>query len=522
MKGGKVKEQSAISKLLMGGVFLLVGLMPGLLVAQAPAPVSPQNSAGPIGIFEAQSDIGSVSPAGTGTYDAAGGSYLLASSGQNIWAEHDDFHYLWKRVSGDFAITADIHFSDKSGPEHKKAVLMFRESLAPDSKYADVALHGNGETALQFRYNRGATTQEIQLPELKPYRLRIEKRGDYVYVYEAGEGEDFRPSGAAMRVSFDGPFYAGIGMCAHQNGLTESADFSNVEVTPLQANVAPPQLYSSLDTIELSSGNVYEIYVTPGRIEAPSWTPDGSAFIFNGEGRIWRLPVSGGKPEAINTGSAVYNINDHGLSPDGKWLAISDQSEADHHYRIYVLPIDGGTPRAITGPNSYWHGWSPDGKTISFVGLRNGDYDVYTIPAVGGEETRLTTAKGVDDGPAYSPDGKYIYFSSERSGSTQIWRMNADGSDQQQITNDGFQSRFPHVSPDGQWLEFLTYDANVKGHPQDKDVVVRLMSLRDGSIKEVIRLFGGEGAINMPSWSPDSKRFAFVDYAYFPAENAAK
>lgn len=512
-------DRSAMSRLLMGGILLLLWLMPALLAAQAPTFVSTQNSAKPIGIFENQSDIGSVSPAGTGTYDPVAKSYRLSSSGQNIWAEHDDFHYLWKRVSGDFSITAEVHFPDKSGSEHKKAVLMFRESLDPDSKYADIALHGNGETALQFRYNRGNTTQEIQLPEKDLHRVRIEKRGDYVYVYEAGEGEDFRPSGAAMRVSFDGPFYAGIGLCSHQADLAEKVTFSNVALTPLSSPTTLPKLYSSLDTIELSSGNVYEVYVTPGRIEAPSWTPDGSAFIYNGEGRIWRLPVAGGTPEAINTGSAVNNINDHGISPDGKWLAISDQSEADHHYRIYILPINGGTPRAITGANSYWHGWSPDGKMISFVGLRNGDYDVYTIPVAGGEETRLTTAKGVDDGPAYSPDGKYIYFSSERNGSMQIWRMNADGSDQQQITNDGFQSRFPHVSPDGQWLEFLTYDPNVTGHPQDKDVMVRLMSLKDGSIKEVVRLFGGEGAINMPSWSPDSKRFAFVDYAYFPVES---
>lgn len=489
---------------------------------EAGASVETAPRANPIGIFESAAAVGNVTPPYSAEYQSASKTYSLTSSGQNIWAQHDDFLYAWKRVSGDFAITADVHFPDKSGSEHKKAVLMFRESLDPDSKYADIALHGNGEAALQFRYDRGNTTQEIQVPEKDLHRVRIEKRGDYVYVYEAGEGEDFRPSGASMRVSFDGPFYAGIGMCSHQADLAESVTFSNVSLTPLAPASTQAKLYSALDTIELSSGNVYEVYVAPGRIEAPSWTPDGSTFIFNGDGRMWRLPAAGGKPEAINTGSAVNNINDHGISPDGKCLAISDQSEADHHYRIYVLPIDGGTPRAITGPNSYWHGWSPDGKTISFVGLRNGDYDVYTVPAAGGVETRLTTAKGVDDGPVYSPDGKYIYFSSERNGSMQIWRMNADGSDQQQITNDGFQSRFPHVSPDGQWLEFLTYDPNVAGHPQDKDVVVRLMSLKDGSIKEVVRLFGGEGAINMPSWSPDSKRFAFVDYAYFPAESARK
>jgi Tol biopolymer transport system component len=477
-----------------------------------------QNAPSPAGIFESQNDVGSVTPAGTGDYDAATKTYHLAASGQNIWALHDDFHFVWKRVSGDFAVTADISFPDKSGPEHKKAVLMFRESLDPDSKYADVAVHGNGLTALQYRHEKGAVTGELQLVGTAPQRLRLEKRGSYVYVFAADAAGEFHPSGAAVRVSFDGPFYVGIGMCAHQADLTEKGTFANVELTPLPNASSQSQLYSALDVIDMASLDISEVYVAPGRIEAPNWTHDGSAFIFNGEGHIWRLPVTGGKPETVNTGSAVQNINDHGISPDGTQLAITDQSEPDHHFRIYVLPVAGGTPRQVSEANSYWHGWSPDGKTLSFVGQRNSDYDVYTVPVAGGSETRLTTAKGIDDGPDYSPDGKYIYFSSERNGSMQIWRMNADGSDQQQITNDGFQNRFPHASPDGQSLEFLTYDPGSSGHPQDKDVMIRIMSLKDGSIKEIAWIFGGEGSINAPAWSPDGKKLAFVNYTYFPVE----
>lgn len=485
-----------------------------VISAHAQTPSAPS----PVGQFESQNDIGAVVPAGTADYDAATKTYHLSSSGQNIWALHDDFHFVWKRVSGDFAITADISFPDKGGPEHKKAVLMFRESLDPDSKYADVAVHGNGFAALQSRHEKGGTTGEFQLVGTAPQRLRLEKRGNYVYVFAADANGEFHPSGAATRVSFDGPFYVGLGMCAHQADLTEKGTFANVELTPLPNAAAQSQLYSALDVIDVTSLDVDEVYVAPGRIEAPNWTRDSSAFLFNSEGHIWRLPIAGGKPEAVNTGSSVQNINDHGISPDGAQLAITDQSAPDHHFRIYVLPVGGGTPRTVSEPNSYFHGWSPDGKTLAFVGLRNGDYDVYTVPVAGGAETRLTTAKGIDDGPDYSPDGKYIYFSSERGGSMQIWRMNADGSDQQQITNDGFQSRFPHVSPDGQWLEFLTYDPGISGHPQDKDVTIRVMSLKDGSIKEIVRIFGGEGSINMPSWSPDGKKLAFVTYSYFPLE----
>ena len=505
-------NRRVVLSLLCVGAFLLFAISPSFSQAQAQT----LTATAPIGVFESQGDIGSVSPPGSAEYDSATKTYQIASSGQNIWAQHDDFHFVWKRVSGDFAIAADVSFPDKGGPEHKKAVLMFRESLDPDSKYADYAVHGQGLTSLQYRHSKGAVTGEIQLAVSAPKRVRLEKRGNYVYVYVANDGEEFHPSGAAVRVSFDGPFYAGIGVSAHQADLVEKATFANVTLTPLPDSNVQTLLYSALDVIDVASLDIREVYVAPGRVEAPNWTRDGSAFILNGEGRIWRLPVTGGKLEPVNTGSAIQNINDHGLSPDDTQLAITDQSAEDHHYRVYVLPLAGGIPRQVTEPSSYFHGWSPDGKTLSFVGLRNGDYDVYTIPVAGGTETRLTKAKGIDDGPDYSPDGKYIYFSSARNGSMQIWRMNADGSDQQQITNDGFQSRFPHVSPDGQWLEFLTYDPNVNGHPVDKDVSIRLMSLKDGSIREITRLFGGEGSINTPSWSPDSKKLAFVNYAYFP------
>lgn len=216
----------------------------------------------------------------------------------------------------------------------------------------------------------------------------------------------------------------------------------------------------------------------------------------------------------IDTGYATRCNNDHGLSPDGTLLAISDGSQGDHKSTIYIVPLAGGTPRRITQNSpSYWHGWSPDGKTLAFCGERNGEFDVYTIPAAGGEETRLTTAVGLDDGPEYSPDGGYIYFNSVRTGLMQIWRMRPDGSGQEQVTSDDFNNWFAHISPDGKWMVFLTYAHDVTGHPGGKDVMLRLMSL-DGEKKITVlaKLYGGQGTINVPSWSPDSKRLAFVSY----------
>ena len=219
----------------------------------------------------------------------------------------------------------------------------------------------------------------------------------------------------------------------------------------------------------------------------------------------------------MNTGFASRNNNDHVLSFDGRTLGISHHSSEDHDASIvYTLPVGGGTPRRVTrlGP-SYLHGWSPDGRFLVYTGQRGGEFDVYRIAVDGGDETRLTSAPGLDDGPEYSPDGKYIYFNSVRSGTMQIWRMRADGSAPEQLTSDQYNNWFPHISPDGQWLVFLSFmkDVAPDDHPFYKHVYLRLM-LADGgessNVRVVAYVYGGQGTINVPSWSPDSRRVAFV------------
>jgi hypothetical protein len=474
-----------------------------------------------VGVFQGHGDIGTVLHPGSADFDAQHGAYTLTGSGENMWLRADAFQFAWKKISGDVSLTANISFLGQGKNEHRKAVLMFRQTLDADSIYADLALHGSGLTSLQYRDDKGVNTHEIQSNVSAPARLRIEKRGEYIFMFVAAEGKDeeLHLAGGSTRVPLEGSFYLGIGVCSHDKDVVEKAIFSNVEVKQLAPPTGSPRLFSTLETATISSTDRRVVYISPGRFEAPNWTRDGSAFLFNRNGHIERLNVTGGKPEIIDTGFATRCNNDHGISPDAQSLAISDNSQGDGESRVYIMHIAGGTPRRITEKApSYWHGWSPDGKTLAFVGQRDGEFDVYTIPAAGGEETRLTTAKGLDDGPEYSPDGKYVYFNSERTGHMQIWRMRADGSEQVQITHDDFNNWFPHISPDGKWMVFLSYDKTVTGHPENKDVVLRLMSVSDNGDNIVVlaNFFGGQGSNNVPSWSPDSKQVAFVSYQLIP------
>jgi len=268
---------------------------------------------------------------------------------------------------------------------------------------------------------------------------------------------------------------------------------------------------SRLEVLTVATGAREVVYSARAHFEAPNWSRDSRSLLFNQDGRIFVLPLDTGVPRPLETGSATRCNNDHGLSPDGTQLAVSHSPGP--HSLIYVLPASGGEPRLVTpkGP-SYWHGWSPDGTTLAYCAERGGEYDVYAIPVAGGEETRLTTAPGLDDGPDYAPDGR-IWFNSVRTGVMKIWRMDADGKNQVQMThNEEYADWFPHPSPDGRHVVFLSYDRSVEGHPPNKDVVLRLMPLEGGEPRVVARLFGGQGTINVPSWSPDSTRFAFVSY----------
>ena len=481
------------------------------------------NSSSGIGLFTDHGDIGTVLHPGSTRYDAASGTYTITGSGENMWAGEDDFQFVWKKMSGDFALSANISFVGTTGSNHRKAVLMIRQTLDGHSDSVDVARHGDGLTSLQFRDAVGVDTHEVESNVSAPERVRIEKRGDFIYLYVSDKSGKLVPSGAAIKHRFTGEFYVGLGVCAHDKNAIETAKFSNVKFEGVASG--GPVLYSTLETVTVASTDRRVNYVAAKHFEAPNWSPDGSFLLFNEDGMLWRIPPGGTDPgvvpQQVPTGGNNHCNNDHAISRDGSMIAISDSTmtgtATDGKSRVYVLPVGGGTPRQVTAnAPSYFHGWSPDGKTLAFTGQRDGEFDIYTIPAEGGLETRLTTAKGLDDGPEYSPDGSYIYFNSERTGSMQIWRMHPDGSAQEQVIVDDSNDWFPHISPDGKWMVFLAYEKGVTGHPPDKNVELRLMSLADNMVRVLAKLFGGQGTINVPSWSPDSTKLAFVSYAYLP------
>jgi len=475
-----------------------------------------------LGIFEVQSDVGSVTPPGKLMYDAAEGTYTIDSAGANLWMSEDDFHFVWKKVSGDVTLTADIRFPfmRAGASPHRKALLMFRQALDSDAVYADAALHGDGETALQYRTVRGDTTQDIEFNSGPPKTLRLEKRGDTITLFISQHGEPLHPAGASIKLHFDAPFYAGLGVCSHNKDAVERATFANVELKPI-AEPAPakPVLYSSLQTIAIDpNARVAKVVLTGrGRIEAPNWSRDGKSLIFTRDGKLWTIPAEGGEAKAIDIGDVSGCTGSHGLSPDGKWLAMTCMNGPQPGARIYIAPSSGGAPRMLTGnPNSWFHSWSPDGKTIAFVRPAQGSLYIFAIPVDGGPETALTAGTGVSDDPDYSPDGQYIYFNSDRSGSMEIWRMRPDGSKPEQVTFDGLNNWTAHPSPDGESILILSYGKGVTGHPADKDVTLRILSAKDGKIRDLVRTVGGNGTDNVPNWAPDGRHFAFVAHDLLP------
>lgn len=269
---------------------------------------------------------------------------------------------------------------------------------------------------------------------------------------------------------------------------------------------------SELAYFDLATGAVTTVLNVDRHIEAPNWTPDGGHLLINGEGRLYLVDIANPALVPVDTGFATHCNNDHGISPDGSMIVISDSPEMAES-RIYTLPFGGGVPSLVQGLSpSYWHGWSPDGKTLAYVARRGASFQVHTCPVDGGAETRITFDFDHCDGPDYSPDGQWIWFNGEQAGSVQLWRVHPDGTGLEQMTDDDRVNWFPHPSPDGRHVLYLAYEGGTQGHPANRPVELRLMPAGGGAPRVLLALFGGQGSINVPCWSPDSQKFAFVRY----------
>jgi TolB protein len=481
----------------------------------------------PVGKFSDHRDVGEVST--PGKVVVANGTYRITASGANIWGATDAFHYAWTQRSGDLHIAADIAFEGAGGDPHRKAGLMIRQNLTPGSPYADVMLHGDGMVSLQYREVQDGPTRQIISALSHPARVRLEREGNFVYFSVAGADGVLHHAGGSFRIAFQAPYMVGLAVSAHDNSVSETADFTNVELAVPQLAYAPDTGYAArveatLEVIEVGGVQSRRIvHQFDTKIEAPNWSRDGKSLIYNSGGRIWRISIEGGEPLVIDTGPYLNNNNDHGLSPDGSQLVISDQSEPDNLSRIYLVTLDGSAPirTMVSDPSarSYWHGWSPDGKELAYVRVNDSDgsYDIWGKRIAGGEPWPLIVGPGVDDGPEYSPDGKYLYFNSTRSGAMALWRADADGSNPVQLTHDpARRDWFAHLSPDGKWIAYISFgdDVALPDHPPNReDVQLRLMPADGSTPPEVLtRMFGGQGTINVPSWSPDGKQIAFVSY----------
>jgi TolB protein len=484
-------------------------------------PVRSQNAA--LGDFESHGDVGAPKLAGSAAYDPASQEYTLTGAGSNMWFTTDQFHFLWRKMKGDFILRARIEFVGAGAIAHRKVGWMVRPTLDTGAPYADCAEHGDGLTSLQFRRAVGSNTEQIILSISNANVLQFERMGKDFIFSAAHDGEPF-VSGQLTNFDLGDDVYAGLYICSHTADVVEKAIFRDVRViVPAPVGFVPYRDYigSVLEILDVPSGKLDRVYKAEVPFEAPNWMRDGKALIYNVSGRaadwgqLCRFDLAAKTPVILNTAPCLRNNNDHVLSFDGTMLGISDQS-AGHggQSRVFTVPVAGGTPKAITPLTpSYFHGWSPDGKFLVYTGGRNGKYDIYKIPAAGGPgETRLTDSPGLNDGPEFTPDGKYIYFNSTRGGTMQLWRMKPDGQDQEQVTNDEFNNWFPHISPDGKWIVFISFGKDVApaDHPYYKQVYIRLMAIEGGKPKVIAYVYGGQGTMNVPSWSPDSTRIAFV------------
>lgn len=479
------------------------------------------------GIFQNHADIGNPKVKGDVVSNNEMQTYNIKAGGYNIWFNRDEFHYAYNKIKGDFILTANVKLLGLGKDPHRKIGWMVRASEQEDAAHICAVVHGDGLTVLQWRRLRGAYMRDPQDEIFSSKKnveiIQLERMGKTFIMRIANAGEPLQEIGRTDAIEMPDEALAGLFVCSHNADVQEEGQAWNVRIEQTVPDAHNGYrdgiLGSKLEIMNVFDGKRLVIHEDKGRIEAPNWMPDGKRLLFNQGGSIYTIPISGGAPEMLYTGNAKRNNNDHVISFDGKQLAISSHRDGmpGGGSTIYYLPLTGGEPKIVTDSTpSYLHGWSPDGKEVVYTAQRiskSAAYNIYKKPINGGPEVQLTfNTKGLADGPEYSPDGKWIWYNENKTGTMQLWRMKTDGSGNEQITFDEYNNWFAHVSPDGKWIAFISFPTTIDpdDHPFYKRVMLRLMPVNGGAPKAIAYLYGGQGTINTPSWSPDSKQIAFV------------
>lgn len=505
---GLMRWMYGLGRLLSASLLLAVGILLGLPALASSFEVQQRNNT----IFDAiKGEQGEL------TIDPSQAVHTWqASAGDG----HAGTGFAYRNITGDFILTVQL--------KHQQHAYHGAFGVQIDAADAGLSFKTrlDAQANVVMDLHQGAKKSPLaRLGKIKnPDIFQLERLGGELLFSAANYG---KPLKLVARYSLTAVQSVQVGVYRE----FAAADKSRLEirnlrwVIPAWKGFAPYHDYlgSRLEVLDVVTGERKVIYETAAAIEAPNWTADGDTIIYNSAGRVYKLYLPTKKVSLFNTGFEVKNNNDHIISYKGKWLGIThmEKSVIDS-WTIYKLPINGGEPvqLSFTAP-SYLHGWSPDGRYILYTSKRNNQFEIYRGNSDGsGEELQLTHNDSMDDGSEYSPDGKFIYFNSNRSGAMRLWRMDADGQHPKQITQDNFNDWFPHISPDGKNILFLSYLPDIAAdlHPYYQQVYLRMLPVAGGEAKVVAYLYGGQGTINVPSWSPDGRYVAFVSNSQLGAD----
>lgn len=425
-------------------------------------------------------------------------------------------HFLYKSIQGDFILRA--HFTTTNKNSDVKIGWNIRNNLNFNSSNISAFIDEKGNSFLNFNDDKNNQSKKVNIENSVLNVIQLERIGNNYILSIAKFGDPFSTIKIIDKHLFNEVF---VGLFITSKNPIE-INFTNVRIIkPAKKDFTPYQDYigSNLEILNIKTGLRKTILHSAHSIQAPNWINTDKEMVYNSNGFLYKFHLKSKEVSQIETGFANQNNNDHVFSFDEKLLGISHHNKDDNRdSSIYIMnPKGEKNPKKITLDkigNSYLHGISPDNKTLIYTAHRKGKHDIYGIDIDSRKEFQLTDTKDLDDGSEYSPDGKYIYFNSNRTGNMQLWRMDSDGKNPKQLTFDtNYKDWFPHISPNGKWIVFISFppDISFGDHPFYKQCTLRLMPTDLSSNPKIIAyIYGGQGSINVPSWSKNSKRIAFI------------